>query len=90
MASKLTIKDLINIGLFLLAILGAAGSYFKAIADVRTEVSGVSVAVSDNLRKEMKENYYTKPEAQFLREAIIEIKDDLKEIKRELKGGRAN
>ncbi len=72
------------IGSFLISFSAAIGSYFKALADIRTEIQTSIISDSEKHRIENKQTYSSKEETQFIREMLVEIKSDVKEIKRSL------
>ncbi|MBP9706773.1 MAG: hypothetical protein KBD78_03965 [Oligoflexales bacterium] len=72
------------IGSFLISFSAAIGSYFKALADIRTEIQTSIISDSEKHRIENKQTYSSKEETQFIREMLVELKSDVKEIKRSL------
>jgi len=81
---KVTINTYVILGSLLFTVVGGMGSYFKAISDIRQELSLALYNQTEMLRKEFQANYATKEETRFIKEAIMDIKSDLKEIKSSL------
>lgn len=77
-------RDWVGMGMFGISIVGAATSYFKAISDVRHEIQVSIGSLAKELREESRSQYATKEEAKFQHEILVEIKADLKDIKRQL------
>ncbi len=84
----LDLKMWIQLGMFVLAIGGAIGSYFKTTSEiqgqiqlVRQDLSQALVNNSEKIRSEIKDQYATKESANFVNMTLQEIKGDLKEIK---------
>ena len=72
------INAMISIAMFLMSMGGAIGGYHKSIYDIRKEITDEG----KQIRFEIRENYATKEETRFIQAAIIEMKSDVKEIKR--------
>ena len=69
------------IGGFLLSIISGVGSYFKALGDIRQEIQTAMYKQADRQREEYTQAFASKEEARFIKEILIEVKSDLKEIK---------
>lgn len=79
----------ISSGMLLLAFAGAIGSFYKSISvyqqtalDVKQETQKVIASEIKELRNEIKSNYATKEEINFIQNSMSEMKNDVKEIKR--------
>lgn len=74
----LNIQLLISVGMFVISMSGAIGGYYKSIYDIRKEIN----EEGKEIREEIKANYATKEETKFIQSAILEMKADIKDIKR--------
>lgn len=79
----------ISSGMLLLAFTGAVGSFYKSMSvyqqtalDARQETQKVIASEIKELRNEIKSNYATKEEINFIQNSMSEMKNDVKEIKR--------
>lgn len=63
-----------------IALVGGLTSYFNALAQIKEEIKiGI-----ESVRQETKENYATKEETKYIKDNIMEIKVDIKDIKNEI------
>ena len=81
---KFNLNTYFIIGSFLISCSAAIGSYFKALADIRTEIQTNIVSDSDKHRTEYRQTFASKEETQFIKEMLVELKSDVKEIKKSL------
>ncbi len=82
---RANLQSWLNVGLFMFAVFGGLGSYFKSMSDIRQEIQAATYSSADRVRDETKASYATKEETRFIQTSLNEIKQDLKEIKAELK-----
>lgn len=78
------IKTSIYLILFLINFGGSVGSYFKTMADIKTELSIARYEQAEKLRNEFRQLYVSKDEARFIQQSLAEIKAQLSHITQKL------
>jgi len=89
-----TLKSWTSQILFFLSIITIVATFFKFVYDIKESMQksmqGIQASVDSSFKemsKDMKADYATKEEVRFLKDAVIEMKGDLKETKGRIDGG---
>lgn len=77
-------KDWISLAMFILAMIGAAGTYFKTMSDMRHETQTQFSEFGEKIRREIREQYATKEETRFQHDTLDEIKQQLRDLNQKL------
>ena len=92
-AKEVTLKSWTSQILFLISLVTVVAGFFKWMGDNRQIMEGKLAVLQESvngsfrdLNRNMKEDYATKEEVRFMKDAIMEIKGDIKETKGKLDG----
>ena len=93
-SKEITLKSWTSQILFLIALISVVAGFFKVLNDAKesmdTKLNLVQKSVDDSFRdmgKDMKADYATKEEMRFVKDALIEMKGDIKETKGKIDTG---